>query len=236
MIISIQVISLAPANAEHLSCKPEVIQPGGKTIITVTSEKGGIGFIKVIQPNDEFSVVGIIIPKGGTVSRIYPDDFMPQSVVIDLKDIMKIELNPPLKIIGQTKERLTLLLQSLVEQQEVSTAQPGSTQNKGKYVVKVFLLGQISSQNFEIIEEEVIIRIEDPTPSPTPSPEPSPTPSPTPSPEPSPTPTPTPRRSRDDDDKVPPEFVIPEFSIGTIGFITASFIALIIMFNLLRPD
>jgi len=180
-LISIQVVGLAEAATINVTCTPSVIpQPGGKTTITVTSEKGGIGFIKVCQPNDEFSAASIFfLPEGGTVSKVYPDDFISRHITIIVIHSTKIELDSPPKVADRMKERLTLLLQSFIEQQSI--AQTGSTQQKGKYEVKVSLLGQVQLDKFQVL---------------------------------------------------PFFFVIPESPIGTIGGITASFVALILMIHL----
>lgn len=75
----VAILFVSPANAVTVTvtCTPEVIpHPGGTTTITVTSDKGGIGLIKVTQPNGQFSIVWIHIPAGGgSVKKNYPDDF-----------------------------------------------------------------------------------------------------------------------------------------------------------------
>lgn len=178
-LISIQVVGLAEAATINVTCTPSVIpQPGGETTITVTSEKGGIGFIKVCQPNDVFSAASIFfLPEGGTVSKVYPDDFISRHITIIV--IRAGELDSPPKVAERMKERLTLLLQSFIEQQSI--AQTGSTQQTGKYEVKVSLLGQVQFDKFQVL---------------------------------------------------PFFFVIPESPIGTIGGLTAAFVALILMIHL----
>lgn len=76
-LIALLLISSAKAVTVTITCTPEVIpHPGGTTTITVTSDKGGIGAIRVIRPNGESSIVSICIPAGGgSVSKVYPDDF-----------------------------------------------------------------------------------------------------------------------------------------------------------------
>lgn len=185
-LFSIQIIGQAEASTINVTCIPELIlELGGKTTITVTSEKGGIGFIKVTQPNDEFSTTIIFIPpEGGYASRDYPDDFTSHYITQNLGVIQKTGLNSPLEVASSTNERLTLLLQSLMEQQGI--AQAGSTQQEGKFEVTVSLVEHALFDNFKVkpralLEREEII------------------------------------------------FVVPEYPIGTIGSMTASFIALIVI-------
>lgn len=185
-LISIQIIGQAKASTINVTCMPELIlELGGKTTITVTSEKGGIGFIKVTQPNDEFSTAIIFIPpEGGYASRDYPEDFTSHYITLNLGIIQKTGLNSPPEVASSTNERLTLLLQSLIEQQGI--AQAGNTQQEGKYEVKVSLLEHALFDNFLV----------------------------------------KPRTPPEHEDI---HFVIPESPIGTIGSMTAPFVALIAM-------
>ncbi|UCD44722.1 MAG: hypothetical protein JSV27_11515 [Candidatus Bathyarchaeota archaeon] len=186
ILISVQIIGRAEASKIEVTCKPELISElGGKTTITVTSEKGGIGFIKVIQPNDEFSTAVIYIPpEGSSASRDYPDDFISHYTTQNLGIIQKTGLNSPQEVASRTNERLTLLLQSLIEQQGI--AQAGSTQLKGKYKVEVYLFDHALSDNFLV-------------------------------------------KYRAPSESEGINFMVPESPIGTIGSMTALFIALITM-------
>jgi len=85
LILSISAVSLLAASSDRgmdnpnviITCSPEVISSTeGTTTITVTSSKKGIGFIRVIGPDGNSSMVGIrILHDGGSVSKKYPDDF-----------------------------------------------------------------------------------------------------------------------------------------------------------------
>lgn len=82
-LIAILLVSSAKAVEVTVTCTPDVIpSPGEKTTITVESDKGGIGWIKVTQPSGESSSIFISIPNGGgSISKDYPEDFPSGSTV-----------------------------------------------------------------------------------------------------------------------------------------------------------
>jgi len=70
------MIGSVMAQTVNVTCQPEEIYPGESTSITVSCDKGGIGYIKVIQPDGKSSMVGIRIPSGGgSIEKVYPDEF-----------------------------------------------------------------------------------------------------------------------------------------------------------------
>ena len=155
---AILFISLAKASTISVTCTPKVIpHSGGKTTITVTSDKGGIGSIMVVQPNGERSIVGIYIPLGGgSVSKVYPDDFVfshLENPQIDFHEGNITILS--LKEAERTKERMVLLLQALIEQPKSMHA--GSTQQLGYYDVQVSLLGYVWFKSFTVIPAFFVI-------------------------------------------------------------------------------
>lgn len=75
-LLMLLMIGSAMAQTVNVTCHPEEIYPGESTTITVSCDKGGIGFIKVIQPNGKSSMVDIHIPSGGgSIEKVYPDEF-----------------------------------------------------------------------------------------------------------------------------------------------------------------
>jgi len=71
-ISTVQAVSVTV----RVTCDPEVISQGGKTTITVTCSKEATGLIEVITPDEIIrGSVNITIPAGGSISKVYPDDF-----------------------------------------------------------------------------------------------------------------------------------------------------------------
>lgn len=77
-ILILMLIDIAAAVTVSVTCNPQVIpSPGGTTTITVTCDQAGSGSITVITPGgDNPSSVSISVPAGGSVSKVYPTNFL----------------------------------------------------------------------------------------------------------------------------------------------------------------
>lgn len=77
VLLTFIFLGVAHAWEVGVTCNPEVIStPNGTTTITVTSDEDAGGTITVYTPGvDQASMVGITIPAGESIQKVYPTDF-----------------------------------------------------------------------------------------------------------------------------------------------------------------